>query len=112
MTSHPVLRPLLCFRSLAALAGLATTAVSLPAADPAVLLKDPAGQSLLEVAKRNEPDTIALLIRLTEIPAPPFKEEARAAVLKQPFEQHGLKNVFIDLAGNVVGTRPGAQPQP
>ena len=38
--------------------------------------------------------------------------EARAAVLKQLFEQHGLKNVFIDQAGNVVGTRPGAQPRP
>jgi tripeptide aminopeptidase len=33
-------------------------------------------------------------------------------VLKQLFEQHGLKNVFIDRAGNVVGTRPGAQPRP
>jgi tripeptide aminopeptidase len=112
MTSHPVLRPLLCFRSLTALVFLAATAALLPAADPAVLLKDPAVQSLLEVAKRNEPDTIALLVRLTEIPAPPFKEEARAAVLKQLFEQHGLKNVFIDQAGNVVGTRPGAQPRP
>jgi tripeptide aminopeptidase len=97
---------------LAASAAFIAAATLLPAADPAVLLKDPAVQSLLEVAKRNEPDTIALLVRLTEIPAPPFKEEARAAVLKQLFEQHGLKNVFIDRAGNVVGTRPGAQPRP
>jgi len=33
-------------------------------------------------------------------------------VLKELFEQFGLKNVFIDRAGNVVGTRPGAQPRP
>lgn len=69
-------------------------------------------QSLLDVAKRNEPDTMALHIRLTEIPAPPFKEQARAAVLKELFAQSGLENVFIDKAGNVVGTRPGAQPRP
>ncbi|HRG56710.1 MAG TPA: M20/M25/M40 family metallo-hydrolase, partial [Lacunisphaera sp.] len=107
MTLHPVLRLLLRF-----LATLAVTTVLLPAADPAVLLKDPAVQSLLEVVRRNEPDTMALLVRLTEIPAPPFKEEARAAVLRQLFEQHGLKNVFIDRAGNVVGTRAGAQLRP
>lgn len=84
----------------------------LPAADPALLLKDPTVQSLLEVAKRNEPDTIALQIRLTEIPAPPFKEQARAAVLKELFERFGLKDVFVDKAGNVIGTRPGERPRP
>lgn len=113
MTTQPVRLALIRFRPLAAaLAFVAAAVGGLTAADPAVLLKDPAVQSLLEVVKRNEPDTMALLIRLTEIPAPPFKEEARAVVLKELFELYGLKNVFIDKAGNVVGTRPGTQPRP
>jgi acetylornithine deacetylase/succinyl-diaminopimelate desuccinylase-like protein len=99
-------------RPLVLLAVFAAAAAALRAADPVALLKDPAVQSLLDVARRNEPETIALHIKLTEIPAPPFKEQARAAVLKELFEQFGLKNVFIDKAGNVVGTRPGAQPRP
>jgi tripeptide aminopeptidase len=107
----PAVRSVL-HRFLPALAVFGAAAGALTAADPQILLRDPAVQSLLEVVKRNEPDTMALLIRLTEIPAPPFKEEARAAVLKELFELHGLKNVFIDKAGNVVGTRPGAQPRP
>lgn len=92
--------------------GLSAWPSTLGAADPAELLKDPAVQSLLEVAKRNEPDTIELQVRLTEIPAPPFQEQVRAAELKRLFEQYGLQNVFIDKEGNVLGTRPGAQARP
>lgn len=96
------------------LAGLALTA--LPSAhavgDPVVLLKDPSIQAALEATKRNEPDTLEAQIQINEIPAPPFKEHARAADLKRRFTELGLKNVFIDKEGNVLGTRPGAQPRP
>jgi tripeptide aminopeptidase len=46
-------------------------------------------------------------IRLTEIPAPPFHEAARAAAMREALEKVGLK-AKIDRAGNVVAERPGA----
>ncbi len=51
-------------------------------------------------------------VRLCEIPAPPFKEAARAQAIKTVFEQLGLASVRIDKAGNVLGTRPGVAPRP
>jgi acetylornithine deacetylase/succinyl-diaminopimelate desuccinylase-like protein len=45
-------------------------------------------------------------IRLTEIPAPPFQEAARAAALKDLLSAAGL-NVHIDSTGNVIGELPG-----
>ena len=46
-------------------------------------------------------------IRLTEIPAPPFKESERAKVYAEMFRQHGLADVEIDPEGNVLGLRRG-----
>ena len=80
--------------------------------DPAVLKNDPAIQAALAAALKNEPEMLDLQAKLCEIPAPPFKEEKRAAAVKALFEQYGLKNVFIDKIGNVVGTRPGSLPRP
>ena len=51
--------------------------------------------------------TVAEVIELTEIPAPPFKESARAARVKEKFAALGLENVHIDAVGNVIGIRPG-----
>jgi acetylornithine deacetylase/succinyl-diaminopimelate desuccinylase-like protein len=51
--------------------------------------------------------TVAEVIELTEIPAPPFKEAARAARMAEKFKALGLENVHIDAVGNVIGTRPG-----
>jgi acetylornithine deacetylase/succinyl-diaminopimelate desuccinylase-like protein len=48
-------------------------------------------------------DTIAL----TEIPAPPFKEAARAKAYQQMFQERGLSEVEIDEEGNVLGLRKG-----
>ena len=50
---------------------------------------------------------IAEGIKLTEIPAPPFKEEKRAAVYAQMFKDVGLTDVEIDQEGNVLGIRKG-----
>ena len=46
-------------------------------------------------------------IRITEIPAPPFQEAARASVVKALLAESGL-NVQIDKTGNVIGELPGA----
>ena len=45
------------------------------------------------------------LIALTEIPAPPFKEAARAKAFMTMLQQHGLSDVEMDGEGNVMGIR-------
>jgi tripeptide aminopeptidase len=47
-------------------------------------------------------------IRITEVPAPPFQESARAALVKKLLDQCGLKT-RIDEVGNVIGERAGAE---
>ena len=47
------------------------------------------------------------LIELTEIPAPPFKEEKRGLRFAELLEEAGLTDVSIDAVGNVIGRRPG-----
>ena len=50
---------------------------------------------------------VAELISLTEIPAPPFKEAARAKVFAQMLRDVGLSDVEIDAEGNALGVRKG-----
>lgn len=51
--------------------------------------------------------TVGDIIRLTEIPAPPFGEVRRAEAYKAEFVALGLRDVQIDAEGNVTGVRPG-----
>jgi len=46
-------------------------------------------------------------IRLTEIPAPPFKEAAKARAYSELMRRYGLADVHIDEEGNVIGLRKG-----
>jgi tripeptide aminopeptidase len=46
-------------------------------------------------------------IRLTEIAAPPFKEERRGKAYMAMLKQHGLVDVEQDAEGNVMGVRRG-----
>jgi len=48
------------------------------------------------------------LITLTEIPAPPFKEQLRATAYLEMLRQQGLSDVEMDAEGNVMGMRKGA----
>lgn len=50
---------------------------------------------------------VAEIVRLTEIPAPPFKEERRAAAYLDLLRAHGLEEVEQDEVGNVMGLRRG-----
>ena len=52
------------------------------------------------------------LITLTEIPAPPFKEQARAAAFLQMLRASGLADVETDPEGNVMGVRRGSPSTP
>lgn len=80
--------------------------------DPSALIQNPAVKAALDAATRNEPHWLEEEARICEIPAPPFHEEVRGKELKRLFEKLGLHDVFIDKAGNVVGTRPGGAPRP
>jgi acetylornithine deacetylase/succinyl-diaminopimelate desuccinylase-like protein len=52
------------------------------------------------------------LVRICEIPAPPFKEEARAREIARRFEEIGLLRVRLDEVGNVIAERPGLSSEP
>src|SRR5487761_2762642 len=84
----------------------------LRAQNAVALMEDPAIKAALEAARLNEPHFIEEQIRICEIPAPPFHEEARGKEMERLFRQLGLQGVRIDKAGNVIGVRPGAAPHP
>jgi di/tripeptidase len=50
---------------------------------------------------------VAEIVQLTEIPAPPFKETARARAYLEMLRAHGLTSVEQDAEGNVMGIRRG-----
>ncbi|MBB6227306.1 acetylornithine deacetylase/succinyl-diaminopimelate desuccinylase-like protein [Polymorphobacter multimanifer] len=50
---------------------------------------------------------VAEVVQLTEIPAPPFKEAARAARYAEMMKAVGLQEVTIDAVGNITSVRPG-----
>jgi tripeptide aminopeptidase len=52
------------------------------------------------------------LIALTEIPSPPFKEQARARAFLDLVRQTGLSDVEMDAEGNVMGLRKGTSADP
>ncbi len=53
-------------------------------------------------------DTLEELEKITEIPAPSFKEQPRAKYVAARMREIGLKDVLIDDEGNAIGERPGA----
>ena len=82
-----------------------------PGAVPA-LAAAPGVRTALEAIRAGEPATIEEQIRLCEIPAPPFKEAARARAYADAFRAVGLRNVRLDGEGNVLGERPGRAARP
>ncbi|NKB88973.1 MAG: M20/M25/M40 family metallo-hydrolase [Acidobacteria bacterium] len=85
-----------------------TTAQSRPQDVVAQLADDQAIMATIERLRVDEPRLIEEQVRLCEIPAPPFAEEARGRALHRAFEELGLGDVRTDAVGNVLGTRPGA----
>ncbi|MET0275045.1 MAG: M20/M25/M40 family metallo-hydrolase [Phenylobacterium sp.] len=93
---------------LAALA-FAPAAFAAPEAVPA-LVASPAFKAAVATLDRDHDRTVADTITLTEIPAPPFKEEARAKAYMAMLKAHGLTEVEMDAEGNVMGLRRGSGP--
>jgi tripeptide aminopeptidase len=73
------------------------------------LPNDPRVARVLEVLRGGVAATTDEQIRITEIPAPPFQESARAAYMKKALAATGLR-VETDETGNVIGEWPGASP--
>ena len=71
------------------------------------LMKNAKVRQAFEFLREIEPQTIEEQIKITEIPAPTFKEAKRAEYFRQRFTELGLQNVRIDEVGNVIGERPG-----
>ncbi len=62
----------------------------------------------LDILKTDNAWTLEQQISICEIPAPPFKEAARAAELKRRFVELGLADARIDDEGNVIAERRGS----
>lgn len=76
------------------------------------LMQDAAVRAAVQSARDDEARTIEDQVRICEIPAPPFKETARAKAYADAFRALGLKHVRVDRAGNVLGERPGLAARP
>jgi acetylornithine deacetylase/succinyl-diaminopimelate desuccinylase-like protein len=64
-------------------------------------------RALAQIEER-EAEAIQEQIRLTEIPAPPFQEQRRAAYYLEQMRLRGLSNATIDSEGNAIGIREGS----
>ena len=69
---------------------------------------DPRVGEALERIRLREAATIEEQIRITEIPAPPFLEDERAAYYREQLQARGLANAHIDSEGNAIGLRRGS----
>ncbi|UFN48600.1 M20/M25/M40 family metallo-hydrolase [Roseomonas sp. OT10] len=50
------------------------------------------------------------IVRITQIPSPPFGEAERGRAYAEMLRAHGLTEVETDAEGNVTGLRPGTDP--
>jgi tripeptide aminopeptidase len=62
----------------------------------------------LEDIKADDEAALAEQKRITEIPAPPYKENRRAEYVLKRFVELGFKEASIDAEGNVIALRKGS----
>jgi len=76
---------------------------------PAVqrLLTDARLQGAQAFVAKDHDRFVREIIQITEIEAPPFKEEKRAKAYAEMLRQSGLSDIEIDEEGNVIGLRKG-----
>ena len=72
------------------------------------LMARPAVTRAFRAIEELEPRSMADLITLTQVPAPPFKEAERAKVYQGWLREAGADSVFMDEAGNVIAVRRGS----
>lgn len=71
------------------------------------LSQHPAVQQALRSVEERDARTMADLMELTQIPAPPFGEEVRGRRFRELLVETGVDSVWVDEVGNVVGLRRG-----
>ena len=71
------------------------------------IVSDPKFRAAVGVFDRDFERFVAELIKLTEIPSPPFGEGPRAQAYMAMLKDAGLENVEMDAEGNVMGLRRG-----
>jgi tripeptide aminopeptidase len=71
------------------------------------LLANPKVVKVLDDIKADDARALDEQKRITEIPAPPFKEKVRAEYYLKRMQELGLKDAAIDGEGNVVALRRG-----
>lgn len=76
-------------------------------AEIARIAAEPAVADAFRIIEAMEAGSIDDLVRLTEIPAPPFMEEERAAAFADMLRAAGADSVWIDAEGNVLALRRG-----
>jgi len=72
------------------------------------ILTSPKVIKTLEDIKADDATAFAEQKRITEIPAPPYKEKVRAEYYLKRFQELGFKDAAIDSEGNVIGLRKGS----
>src|SRR5438045_675038 len=98
---------------MAGLAGEQSSAQT-PAAAPAVeaayqaILANAKVVKTLEDIKADDDTALAEQKRITEIPAPPYKEKIRAEYFLKRMQELGFKEASIDSEGNVIALREGS----
>jgi tripeptide aminopeptidase len=72
------------------------------------ILANPRVIKTLEDIKADDESSFAEQKRITEIPAPPYKEKVRAEYYLKRFQELGFKDAAIDTEGNVIAVRKGS----
>ena len=93
--------------SVASVSGPRVTAQSPRATAVQRVADHPKLKVAMDTIDRQHDRLVADIVALTEIPAPPFKEDARGAAYLKMLRAHNLANVERDVEGNVMGVRRG-----
>ena len=78
-----------------------------PAPDLEAIIAHPRIAKTLDDIKADDERAFAEQKRITEIPAPPFKEKVRAEFYQKRMQELGFKDASIDGEGNVIALRKG-----
>ena len=100
---------LIAFAPLFAALALATDAGAAGGPSAQALVESAVFKTAVARLDADHDRTVADIITLTEIPAPPFKETARGQAYLNLLKAHGLTAVEMDPEGNVMGVRLGAR---
>src|SRR5882757_6938375 len=95
--------------ALSLVAGQALPQTPPPAVDAAfqAILANPKVIKALDDIKADDARALEEQKRITEIPAPPYKEKIRAEYFLKRMQELGFKDAAIDSEGNVIALRKG-----